>query len=192
MAKKQGLVGRDHALLSGVFSRPFGTGFLCRVIPALKRRAILGCPSGTERTGRGCAKAHLGLPVFPGSWQAAIYAAVGSVVLAPNSLLACAACYGQSDSPLAQGMNWGIASLLGTILLVLGGIAGFFVGLARRAAAVAAAAEPGTSVARASCPRPKAVPRPLRPHPPRNTPCRIPARRAAPSLLSRPRRIKAL
>ena len=62
------------------------------------------------------------------------------LILAPNSLLACAACYGKSDSPLAQGMNWGIASLLGTILLVLGGIACFFVSLARRSAALSRAA----------------------------------------------------
>ena len=52
---------------------------------------------------------------------------------------ACAACYGQSDSPLAQGFNWGILSLLAVVVCVLGGIAGFFVFLARRAAAQAAA-----------------------------------------------------
>ncbi len=55
-------------------------------------------------------------------------------------LLACAACYGQSDSPLAHGLNWGIFSLLATIVLVLGGVAGFFVYLAKKSAAVAAAA----------------------------------------------------
>jgi hypothetical protein len=60
--------------------------------------------------------------------------------LAPASARACAACYGQSDSPLAQGMNWGIFSLLGTIILVLGGFATFFVYLARKSAAVSAAA----------------------------------------------------
>jgi len=45
-------------------------------------------------------------------------------------------------------MNWGIASLLGTILLVLGGIAGFFVSLARRSAALSRAgtADAATSV----------------------------------------------
>ncbi|HWW03296.1 MAG TPA: hypothetical protein VNZ64_26575 [Candidatus Acidoferrum sp.] len=47
---------------------------------------------------------------------------------------ACAACYGQSDAPMARGMNWGILSLLGIIVLVLGCVAGFFVYLARRAA----------------------------------------------------------
>jgi hypothetical protein len=69
--------------------------------------------------------------------------AVCALVLRPDSLLACAACYGASDSPMAQGMNWGIFSLLAVIGVVLGGVAAFFIYLARRAAAVAAqAAEP--------------------------------------------------
>ena len=54
-----------------------------------------------------------------------------------SPFLACAACYGQSDSPMAAGMNWGILSLLGMIFLVLGGVAGFFVFLMRRSAAMA-------------------------------------------------------
>jgi len=66
-------------------------------------------------------------------------------LLQPGSAWACAACYGQSDSPLAAGMNWGIMSLLGMIVMVLGGFAAFFVFLARRAASVAAA---GASSAR--------------------------------------------
>jgi hypothetical protein len=66
-----------------------------------------------------------------------------ALALSPSSLLACAACYGQSDGPMAQGMNWGIFSLLGVIGLVLGGVATFFIYLARRSAAIAAqAAEP--------------------------------------------------
>jgi hypothetical protein len=52
----------------------------------------------------------------------------------PQALWACAACYGQSDSPMAQGMNWGILSLLVVVVCVLGTIATFFVCLARRAA----------------------------------------------------------
>jgi hypothetical protein len=54
----------------------------------------------------------------------------------PRSLWACAACYGQSDSPMAAGMNWGIVSLLGIIVVVLGGVASFFIVLARRSAAL--------------------------------------------------------
>lgn len=50
------------------------------------------------------------------------------------SVFACAACYGKSDSPLAQGMNWGIFSLLAVVVCVLGGIASFFIYLARKSA----------------------------------------------------------
>ena len=51
--------------------------------------------------------------------------------------MACAACFGKSDSPMAQGMNAGIYALLGVIGTVLCGAATFFVFLARRASAVA-------------------------------------------------------
>jgi hypothetical protein len=50
---------------------------------------------------------------------------------------ACAVCTGTSDSPLAQGMNWGILTLLVVVVGVLFGIAAFFTYLARRAAAIA-------------------------------------------------------
>ncbi len=60
------------------------------------------------------------------------------MVLSARSVWACAACYGQSDAPMAQGMNWGILSLLAVIVAVLGGVAGFFVHLARRSAVLAA------------------------------------------------------
>ena len=56
------------------------------------------------------------------------------MIAAPQPLLACAACYGKSDSDLARGMNWGILSLLAVVVFVLGGIASFFVYLAKRAA----------------------------------------------------------
>lgn len=58
---------------------------------------------------------------------------------AKQSALACAACYGASDSPLAQGMNWGIMVLLGFIGCVLVGVTGFFIYIVRRANALAAA-----------------------------------------------------
>jgi len=60
---------------------------------------------------------------------------VVTLVGTPLPLLACAACYGKSDSALALGMNWGIFSLLAVVVFVLGGIAAFFVYLAKRAAA---------------------------------------------------------
>ena len=57
----------------------------------------------------------------------------------PQTALACAACYGASDSPLAKGMNMGILFLLGVIGSVLVGITAFFVFVARNAARLAAA-----------------------------------------------------
>jgi hypothetical protein len=58
-----------------------------------------------------------------------------AAILCANSANACAMCYGKSDSPLAAAMNWGIFSLMGVVVCVLGTIASFFIYLARRAAA---------------------------------------------------------
>ncbi len=52
----------------------------------------------------------------------------------PSAVLACAACYGKSDSPLAKGMNWGILTLLAVVVCVLGTFATFFVYLAKKSA----------------------------------------------------------
>ena len=49
--------------------------------------------------------------------------------------MACAACFGKSDSKMAEGMNMGILSLLVVITTVLFGMACFFVFLAKRATA---------------------------------------------------------
>jgi hypothetical protein len=65
----------------------------------------------------------------------ALIAAMGSPVAAS----ACSACFGKSDSSMALGMNWGIFSLLGVVVSVLGSVAGFFVYLARKSAALSAA-----------------------------------------------------
>jgi len=46
--------------------------------------------------------------------------------------LACPVCFGASDAPMAVGMNWGVLTLLGITVLVLGGCAAFFVNLVRR------------------------------------------------------------
>ena len=51
----------------------------------------------------------------------------------PGQLYACAACYGRSDSRLAEGMNWGILSLLVVVAGVLAGFAAFFIYHLRRA-----------------------------------------------------------
>ena len=59
-------------------------------------------------------------------------AAVCAVAIAPSPLLACAACTGITDSPLAVGMNWGIVTLLGVVLSVLSCFVLFFVHVVRR------------------------------------------------------------
>lgn len=65
-----------------------------------------------------------------------IVAAALTVVLALASAspaLACAACFGKTDSPLAHGMNAGIFTLLAVIGTMLAMIASFFVFITRRA-----------------------------------------------------------
>jgi heme/copper-type cytochrome/quinol oxidase subunit 2 len=53
--------------------------------------------------------------------------------LAPVPALACATCYGGDiDSPMADGMNWGIFTLLGVIGTVLATVLTFFIYLIRR------------------------------------------------------------
>lgn len=64
--------------------------------------------------------------------------AVAVAGFAPSPLFACATCFGQSDAPMAQGMNWGIFTLLAVIVTVLVSIAGFFIYIIRKAAAQAA------------------------------------------------------
>jgi hypothetical protein len=51
----------------------------------------------------------------------------------PRAALACPVCFGQSDSPMAQGVNMGIYFLLAVVAGVLVAFAGFFIYLARRA-----------------------------------------------------------
>ncbi|MDB6123864.1 MAG: hypothetical protein JWQ71_2857 [Pedosphaera sp.] len=59
-----------------------------------------------------------------------------------QSIFACAACYGgKTDSPLAQGMNAGIFSLLAIVGCVLCGVAAFGIYLARRSMMMSAAVE---------------------------------------------------
>lgn len=47
-------------------------------------------------------------------------------VVSSEQLQACATCYGQSDSKLADGMSWGILSLVAVAYSVLIGIVAFF------------------------------------------------------------------
>ena len=64
---------------------------------------------------------------------------VGLLLLAGSpSAWACAACFGKSDSPMAQGMNAGIFTLLLCIMSVLVAISVFFFYIIRRAARMSA------------------------------------------------------
>ena len=59
-----------------------------------------------------------------------------TVWCAPEAAFACATCYGASDSPMAQGMNWGIMTLLAVIFSVLTGVVAFFVHVGRKSASL--------------------------------------------------------
>ncbi|HEU6447014.1 MAG TPA: hypothetical protein VFV23_01080 [Verrucomicrobiae bacterium] len=76
------------------------------------------------------------------------------VALAPSHLLACASCGSANSeagsSPLTDGMNIGILTLLGVLLTVLGSVAGFMVFLVRREAATQAQKSPRPNVEPAS------------------------------------------
>jgi hypothetical protein len=60
----------------------------------------------------------------------------GFVLASEAPALACAACFGQSDSSMARSLNASIFTLLGFIGTVLIGAVAFFVFLAKRAAAM--------------------------------------------------------
>jgi flagellar basal body-associated protein FliL len=61
--------------------------------------------------------------------------------------LACAACFGQSDSSMARSLNASIFTLMGFIGVVLAGAASFFVFLAKKGAAAARAEQAANSPA---------------------------------------------
>ena len=65
------------------------------------------------------------------------------LALHSQSALACAACYGKTDSALALGMNYGIFCLLAVVVCVLSGIATFFVYIAKKSAITSATVAPG-------------------------------------------------
>jgi hypothetical protein len=73
---------------------------------------------------------------------------VSSLALQAHSVFACAACYAKLNepSPLAEGMNWGIFTLLGVVVCVLGGIATFGIYLARKSTMMSAAMEADQSL----------------------------------------------
>lgn len=58
---------------------------------------------------------------------------------------ACAACFGKTDAPLAQGMNAGIFAMLAFVVLAWVAFGSFFVFIARRANKVKSDGEAGDS-----------------------------------------------
>ena len=55
-----------------------------------------------------------------------LWLALAWMMVQSPRVMACATCYGQTDSKLAEGMNWGILTLMIIVYGVLLGIAGFF------------------------------------------------------------------
>jgi hypothetical protein len=70
-------------------------------------------------------------PGLGGRWLVVLLTAL--LLAVPRAALACPVCFGQSDSPMAKGVNMGIFFLLGVVGLVLAAFAAFFIYLARRA-----------------------------------------------------------
>ena len=54
----------------------------------------------------------------------------------PQTVAACSACFGKSDSAMAKGMNMGILALLLVVTFVLSGFAAFMIYLIKRSALV--------------------------------------------------------
>ena len=61
-----------------------------------------------------------------------IFVTAAWLVLIPSESLACPICFGDPDSPLAQGANWAVFTLLGVTGGVLSGFVGFMYHLMKR------------------------------------------------------------
>jgi len=66
-----------------------------------------------------------------------VLAVIAALLASPTGALACAACFGKSDSNMAKSVNAAIFSLMAVIAMVLVGAASFMVFLSRRASASA-------------------------------------------------------
>ena len=92
--------------------------------PALRWRRVGSGAQGAEKVRR------ISCPIIRYG-----FASVASLaVMLPGAASACASCFGQSDSPMAKGMNAGIFTLLLVITSVLVTVAIFFAYILRRAA----------------------------------------------------------
>jgi hypothetical protein len=76
-----------------------------------------------------------------------------ALLVAPRAALACPVCFGQSDSPLAKGLNMGVFMMFALIAVVLVAFAAFFVHLMRRARLAADAPPPDGSYVLGSDPQ---------------------------------------
>lgn len=65
-----------------------------------------------------------------------LLALVMFAALSPAKLLACATCYGASDEPMAEGMNWAILTLGVVITTVLGAFLTFLIYVIRKSEAM--------------------------------------------------------
>jgi hypothetical protein len=70
-----------------------------------------------------------------------LFALAATVMSAPAPVFACAACYGQTDDSMANGMNWAILTLGVIVAAVLGAFLTFFICVIRKGAALEAAAQ---------------------------------------------------
>jgi drug/metabolite transporter (DMT)-like permease len=67
---------------------------------------------------------------------------IAVAAFAPAKLLACATCFGGSiDSPMADGMNWGIFTLLGVVGTMLASFLTFLIYAIRKSEALETAAQ---------------------------------------------------
>ena len=62
----------------------------------------------------------------------ALFAVAALSVLTPSEALACPICFGDPDSPVAQGANWAVFTLLGVTGGVLSAFVGFIFHLIKR------------------------------------------------------------
>ena len=70
------------------------------------------------------------------------------LILAPRAAFACPVCFGENDSPLALGINYGILAMLGIIGGLWVAFGSFFIYLRRRARLVDTGALPAGDAAR--------------------------------------------
>lgn len=56
-----------------------------------------------------------------------------AIFLLPHKVSACAVCFGAPDSQIAKGVSWSVIALLAIVMIVLTGVAAFFIYLAKRA-----------------------------------------------------------